>query len=151
MSLIKTKNPNTSPILKIEFGLYWFVFSEWNRYTLNLDWKIKITLNPKWIESSVTLSAGDKKMPAKTREVHLVTEKTRSAYRLQALPGGAGGGTWTRTRKAPVSKTGLSAIPTRPHIQFVFYHLKRRLSIRLFVCGLFLAFRLHFAAICAIL
>ena len=64
---------------------------------------------------------------------------------------GAGGGTWTRTRKAPVSKTGLSAIPTRPHIQFVFYHLKRRLSIRLFVCGLFLAFRLHFAAICAIL
>ena len=52
-----------------------------------------MTLKPIRIASSVTLSTGDKKMPAKTREVHLVTEKTRSAYRLQALPGGAGGGT----------------------------------------------------------
>lgn len=37
------------------------VFGEWNRYTFNRDWKRKITLNPKWMESSVTLSAGNKK------------------------------------------------------------------------------------------
>ena len=34
---------------------------------------------------------GIKKTPAKTREVHPVKEKTRSAYRLQALPGGRSG------------------------------------------------------------
>ena len=45
-----------------------------------------MTLKPIRIASSVTLSTGDKKMPAKTREVHLAKEKTRSAYRLQALP-----------------------------------------------------------------
>ena len=38
----------------------------------------------------ILLSAGYKKMPVKTRAVHPVKEKTRSAYRLQALPGGAG-------------------------------------------------------------